>query len=94
MSSTATMMLRQLVMFIIDKIFEEDRQILLASKLELITLPDGMTQLLGPAVCDMSTIFKDVCLSRNSMPIDELLNQIAPHPYCPYKLGHYQSAHA
>ena len=33
----------QLVMFVIDKIFEEDRRILLTSELELITLPDSMT---------------------------------------------------
>jgi len=41
MSSTAAVMPRQLVMFVVDKVVEEDRHLLLASELESTTLPDG-----------------------------------------------------
>jgi len=42
MSSMAAVMLWQLVMFVVDKVVEEDCHLLLASELESITLPDGM----------------------------------------------------
>ena len=41
---------------------KEDRCLVLVSELELITLLDGKTQLLGPAACDTFTIFEDLCL--------------------------------
>jgi hypothetical protein len=39
-SSTAVATLHQSVMFVIDKVIEEDCRMLLANKLESITLPD------------------------------------------------------
>jgi Guanine nucleotide exchange factor in Golgi transport N-terminal len=64
-SSTAAATLRQLVMFVVDKVVEEDRRILLASELEPITLPDGTTRSLGPAARDAFAIFEDLCLLGN-----------------------------
>ena len=40
-SSTVAVTLRQLVMFVINKIIEEDHRMLLANELESITLPNG-----------------------------------------------------
>lgn len=65
MSSTAAASLRQLVMFVVDKVVEEDHRMLLASELEYITLPDGTTRLLGPAVRDVFAIFEGLCLLGN-----------------------------
>ncbi|KAI0268959.1 hypothetical protein BGY98DRAFT_1101368 [Russula aff. rugulosa BPL654] len=45
--------LRQLVMFVVDKVVQ-DHRLLLANELESITLPDTMTQALRPAACDAS----------------------------------------
>jgi len=56
-SSTAAATLRQLFMFVVDKVVE----------LESITLPDGKTQILGPAVRDALAIFEDLCLIGNSV---------------------------
>jgi Guanine nucleotide exchange factor in Golgi transport N-terminal/Dimerisation and cyclophilin-binding domain of Mon2 len=64
-SSTAAATLRQLVMFVVDKVVEEDRRMLLASELEPITLPDGTTRSLGPAARDTFAIFEDLCLLGN-----------------------------
>jgi Guanine nucleotide exchange factor in Golgi transport N-terminal/Dimerisation and cyclophilin-binding domain of Mon2 len=64
-SSTAAATLRQLVMFVVDKVVEEDRRLLLANELESITLPDGNTQTLGPAARDAFAIFEDLCLLGN-----------------------------
>lgn len=64
-SSTAAATLRQLVMFVVDKVVEEDRRMLLANELESITLPDGTTQTLGPAARDAFAIFEDLCLLGN-----------------------------
>jgi len=61
-SSTAAATLRQLVVFVIDKVVEEDQRMLLANELESITLPDGTTQALGPAARDTFSIFEDLCL--------------------------------
>ena len=52
-------------MFVVDKVVEEDRRMLLANELELITLPDGTTQALGPAARDAFAIFEDLCLLGN-----------------------------
>lgn len=64
-SSTAAVTLRQLVMFVINKIVEEDHRMLLANELESITLPNGTTQALAPAVRDAFAIFEDLCLLGN-----------------------------
>ena len=47
-SSTAAATLRQLVMFVVDKIVEEDRRLLLASVFRSITLPDRTTDHSAP----------------------------------------------
>ena len=52
-------------MFIINKIVEEDHRMLLANELESITLPNGTTQALAPAVRDAFAIFEDLCLLGN-----------------------------
>lgn len=67
-SSTAAATLRQLVMFVVDKVVEEDRRMLLANELESITLPDGTTQVLGPAARDAFAVFEDLCLLGNGEP--------------------------
>jgi hypothetical protein len=64
-SSTAAATLRQLVMFVVDKVVEEDRRLLLANELESITLPNGATQALGPAARDAFAVFEDLCLLGN-----------------------------
>jgi len=64
-SSTGVATLRQLVMFVVDKVVEEDRWLLLADKLESITLPNGATQALGPAARDAFAVFEDLCLLEN-----------------------------
>jgi len=48
-SFTAAATLHRLVMFIVDKVVEEDRRMLLANEPESITLPDWTTQAFGPA---------------------------------------------
>jgi hypothetical protein len=65
-SSTAAATLRQLVMFIVDKIVEEDCCVLLANELKSITPPDRTTQVLDPgAARDVVVIFEDLCLLGN-----------------------------
>jgi hypothetical protein len=53
--STAAATLRQFVVFIVDKVVEEDRRMLL--ELESITLPDVTTQALCPPARDAFTGF-------------------------------------
>ena len=65
MSSTAAATLRQLVMFVVDKVIEEDRRLLLTCELESITLPDGTTPSLGPAARNTFAIFEGLCLLGN-----------------------------
>jgi hypothetical protein len=45
-SSTAAAALPQLVMFVVDKVAQEDRRVPFANELESITPPDGTTQTL------------------------------------------------
>lgn len=52
-------------MFVVDKVVEEDRRMLLANELESVTLPGGTTQTLGPAARDAFAIFEDLCLLGN-----------------------------
>ncbi|KAG2050060.1 hypothetical protein BDR06DRAFT_960556 [Suillus hirtellus] len=66
-SSTAAATLRQLVMFIFEKMVNEDRQEN-DDTLELseATLPDGSTKALGPCAKDAFSVFEDLCLLANS----------------------------
>jgi hypothetical protein len=64
-SSTVAAALRQLVMFVVDKVVEEHRCMLLANELQSITLPDWTTQALVSAARDAFAIFEDLCLLGN-----------------------------
>jgi hypothetical protein len=64
-SSTAAAALRQMVMFVVDKVVEEDRCMLLVDELQSITFPDGTTPALGRAARDAFAIFEDLCLLGN-----------------------------
>ena len=74
-SSTAAATLRQLVMFVVDKVDDEDRQaqgppadsITIPNVPESeITLPDGTTKSAGPSARDAFSVFEDLCLLANS----------------------------
>jgi hypothetical protein len=65
MSPTAAAALRQLVMFVVNEVVEEDRHMLLSNELGSITLPNRLTQALGPAARDAFAIFEDLCLLGN-----------------------------
>ncbi|KAF9530793.1 hypothetical protein CPB83DRAFT_850328 [Crepidotus variabilis] len=69
-SSTAAASLRQLVMFVVDKVVTEDR---LADNKDIpgerttqVTLPDGSTRSLGPSATDAFSVFEDLCLLANA----------------------------
>lgn len=66
-SSTAAATLRQLVMFVVDKVVDEDRQGVSDSTLmkEQI-LPDGSKKDLGPSARDAYAVFEDLCLLANA----------------------------
>ncbi|OJT09170.1 Protein MON2 -like protein [Trametes pubescens] len=66
-SSTAAATLRQLVMFVVDKVVDEDRRDELTNvdKIEA-TLPNGATTKLGPSAHDAYAVFEDLCLLANS----------------------------
>ena len=67
MSSTAAATLRQLVMFVVDKMVEEDKQDSLDPRLlEDVVLPDGTTATLGPFARDAYAVFEDLCLLADS----------------------------
>ncbi|KAH9934248.1 uncharacterized protein B0H18DRAFT_1082813 [Fomitopsis serialis] len=66
-SSTAAATLRQLVMFIVDKVVDEDRRDEVDLKtLVDITLPNGETKALGPSARDAYAVFEDLCLLANA----------------------------
>jgi Guanine nucleotide exchange factor in Golgi transport N-terminal/Dimerisation and cyclophilin-binding domain of Mon2 len=66
-SSTAAATLRQLVMFVVDKVVDEDRRGKLAEDdLEEIHLPNGSLKKLGPSARDTFAVFEDLCLLANS----------------------------
>ncbi|KAG1719544.1 uncharacterized protein EDB91DRAFT_1240566 [Suillus paluster] len=66
-SSTAAATLRQLVMFIFEKMVNEDRlESNDAPQLSEATLPDGSTKALGPCAKDAFSVFEDLCLLANS----------------------------
>lgn len=67
MSSTAAATLRQLVMFVVDKMVDEGRQEDIdPEQLSDVGLPDGTTKTLGPAARDAFSVFEDLCLLANS----------------------------
>jgi len=69
-SSTAAATLRQLVMFVVDKMVAEDRVTehdeLQHSQLIEVHLPDGSTKELYPSSMDAFSVFEDLCLLANS----------------------------
>ena len=69
-SSTAAATLRQLVMFVVDKMDVEDRLSettdLDDSQLTQVKLPDGSVKKLGPSALDAFSVFEDLCLLANS----------------------------
>ncbi|KAJ7842842.1 hypothetical protein B0H14DRAFT_3868774 [Mycena olivaceomarginata] len=66
-SSTAAATLRQLVMFVFDKMVDEDRRDDpdTAQWIEM-NLPNGTTKSLGPSARDAFSVFEDLCLLANS----------------------------
>lgn len=66
-SSTAAATLRQLVMFVVDKVVDEARRDDLEGQdLSDITLPNGTTKTLGPSARDAFSVFEDLCLLANA----------------------------
>lgn len=66
-SSTAAATLRQLVMFVVDKVVDEDRRE--DSRPELLSekvLPNGTHISLGPSALDAYAVFEDLCLLANA----------------------------
>lgn len=64
-SSTAAATLRQLVMFIVDKMVDEDLKGSSATTIPT-HLPDGSTKSLAPSARDAFSVFEDLCLLANS----------------------------
>jgi len=65
-SSTAAATLRQLVMFVVDKMVSEDQlEDLDPTLLIEIHLPDESVKYLGPSAHDTFAIFEDLCLLAN-----------------------------
>ncbi|KAJ7102802.1 hypothetical protein C8R44DRAFT_682224 [Mycena epipterygia] len=66
-SSTAAATLRQLVMFVFDKMVDEDRRDDSdPSQWHEMKLPNGATKTLGPSARDAFSVFEDLCLLANS----------------------------
>ncbi|KAK0468574.1 hypothetical protein IW261DRAFT_1518270 [Armillaria novae-zelandiae] len=66
-SSTAAATLRQLVMFVVDKMVDEDRKDdVSADEMSEVKLPDGTTKTLGPSARDAFAVFEDLCLLANA----------------------------
>ncbi|KZT05808.1 uncharacterized protein LAESUDRAFT_779842 [Laetiporus sulphureus 93-53] len=62
-TSTAAATLRQLVMFVVDKVVDEDhRDEVEVSSMTETTLPNGKTKALGPSALDAFAVFQDLCL--------------------------------
>ena len=64
-SSTAAATLRQLVMFVVDKVVEEDKTEVLGDVKEMY-LPNGTVKALSPSARDAFAVFQDLCLLANS----------------------------
>jgi hypothetical protein len=66
-SSTAAATLRQLVMFVVDKMVDEDRRDdINSASLYEVKLPDGTCKALAPSARDAYSVFEDLCLLANS----------------------------
>ncbi|KAG5719178.1 MON2 like protein [Termitomyces sp. T112] len=65
-SSTAAATLRQLVMFVVDKMVTEDNVENIGHSLSEVKLPNGTTKQLGPSALDVFSVFEDLCLLANS----------------------------
>jgi hypothetical protein len=66
-SSTAAATLRQLVMFVVDKMVIEDKQDdVKVEDLTEVTLPDETKMKLGPSSKDAYSVLEDLCLLANS----------------------------
>ncbi|KAG8951066.1 hypothetical protein FRC00_007450, partial [Tulasnella sp. 408] len=67
-SSTAAATLRQLVMFVFDKVVDLEKPGAKASEMSPVPtqLPDGSTESLHPSVKDAFSVFEDLCLLANS----------------------------
>lgn len=66
-SSTAAATLRQLVMFVVDKMVDEERRDDISEEsISEVRLPDGTTKALGPSARDAFAVFEDLCLLANS----------------------------
>ncbi|CCL98022.1 uncharacterized protein FIBRA_00015 [Fibroporia radiculosa] len=66
-SSTAAATLRQLVMFVVDKVVDEDRRdIVDVTAMVETTLPNGDVKSLGPSAQDAFAVFQDLCLLANA----------------------------
>ena len=66
-SSTAAATLRQLVMFVIDKVVDEDRRDdVNSSDYTEIVLPDGTHKTLRPSALDAYAVVEDLCLLANT----------------------------
>ena len=66
MSSTAAATLRQLVMFVVDKMVTEDDAEKIELSLSEVKLPNGTMKQLGPSALDAFSVFEDLCLLANS----------------------------
>lgn len=68
-SSTAAATLRQLVMFVVDKMDVEDRleesEEIPSVALAEVNVPDGTTKMLGPSAKDAFSVFEDLCMLAN-----------------------------
>ena len=66
-SSTAAATLRQLVVFVIDKVVDEDRRDEVnPSDYTEIVLPDGTNKTLRPSALDACAVVEDLCLLANT----------------------------
>ncbi|KIY67422.1 hypothetical protein CYLTODRAFT_422528 [Cylindrobasidium torrendii FP15055 ss-10] len=65
-SSTAAATLRQLVMFVVDKMVDEDRLEIEPEEAYPVDLPDGTSIQLHPSAYDSFSVLSDLCLLANS----------------------------
>ncbi|KAG9017683.1 hypothetical protein FRB90_000273 [Tulasnella sp. 427] len=82
-SSTAAATLRQLVMFVFDKVVDLEKPGVKGPEMELVPtpLPDGSTESLHPSVKDAFSVFEDLCLLANSEKPNFLKLQSLPKTF-------------
>ncbi|KAG8975493.1 hypothetical protein FRC05_005562 [Tulasnella sp. 425] len=82
-SSTAAATLRQLVMFVFDKVVDLEKPGLKGPELAPVPtqLPDGSTESLHPSVKDAFSVFEDLCLLANSEQPNFLKLQSLPKTF-------------